>query len=196
MRSGVELSESGGKNFTTFKLRFVPESSQWISNAAHCTDNDGTLDRSIHAFFLPRVLCQRNQWYFNTITVLSASGNPWNNPSLCSQGKPIIIKIPNLSTIIWYPIISSWPLICVVEMATKFIEVKTFLAEFDRGKIYKLASSWRYCASIHYNRIPGGFDRILQARFSSSTWMFLNLQYEDYILINSWCARSCSLFLN
>ena len=38
-------------------------------------------------------------------------------------------------------------------------EVKTSLAAFGRGKIYGLASSWRYCARINENRIQGGLDK-------------------------------------
>ena len=34
------------------------------------------------------------------------------------------------------------------EQETNF-EVKTSLAGFDRGKIYELASFWRYCARIN-----------------------------------------------
>ena len=43
--------------------------------------------------------------------------------------------------------------------------------------------SWRHDDAIARASIPGGLDKILQARFSSSTWKFLSLQYEDYKFI-------------
>ena len=46
------------------------------------------------------------------------------------------------------------------------IEVKTSLAGFGREK----SMSWRHHDAIACASIPGGLDKIPQARFSSSTW--------------------------
>ena len=60
-----------------------------------------------------------------------------------------------------------------------FIEVKTSLAAFGRGKIYELASSWRYCVRINRIEFQEALIRFSKLGFPVAYGKFLS--YEDYI---------------
>ena len=55
--------------------------------------------------------------------------------------------------------------------------MKTSLAGFGREK----AMIWRHHDAIARALVPGGLDKIPQARFSAAHGMFPGLQSEDYI---------------